>query len=69
MSSEEFEENGVRIHEINESSTVRTRKIAEVHDHYMDLVQFTAANTAIVLNLTDERPFIIEMCHELDQFK
>ena len=69
MTAEEFEENGIRIHEINESSTVRQRKIAEVHDQYMDLVQFTAANTAIVMNLTNEKPYVIEMCHEIDQFK
>ena len=38
MTPEEFEENGVRIHEIDENSMIRKRKIAEPHDGYMELV-------------------------------
>lgn len=66
MSAEEFEESGVRIHEIGEQSAIRLKKIAEAHDDLLDLVQFSACNTAIVVNLTAQKPFIVEMCHDLD---
>ena len=38
MTPEEFEDNGVKIHEIDEHSMIRKRKIAEPHDQYMELV-------------------------------
>lgn len=69
MSADDFEENGVMINEISDHSMIRLKKIAESHDHCMDLVQFTANNSAIVFNLTDERPYIVDICHDLDQFK
>ena len=35
----------------------------------MELVQFTALNNATVLNLTTEKPFVVELMRELDQFR
>ena len=53
LTTKDFEETRIGIHEIPDYSTIRTRKITEQHDQCMELVQFTALNNATVLNLTE----------------
>ena len=70
LSVEEFAARGVSINEISESSMVRKRHIPEAHDQYMELVQFTVKNgmsyNAVVLNLTDTKPYVVDMMREID---
>ena len=35
----------------------------------MDLVQITSFNNAIILNLTDTRPYVVDIMGEIDQFR
>jgi len=68
LTAEEFEDDGFRINEISESSMLRRKKIPESHDQYHQLIQFTVLNSALVFNLTDQKPYIVDTMQDINEF-
>ena len=60
---------GVYIDEINEVSTLRTKKMEEKHDGDLCLMQLMTGNSATVYNMQRESYYEVSLIHDINLFK
>lgn len=69
MSALSFAENRIYINEIPESSMIRKQFYSGQEEENKLMVQFTIGSNALIINLTELKPYCIDTLMQIDQFK
>ena len=68
FSLDEYRLQGVNIAEVEEGSYLRRKKIEEVHDGDLSLMQLTVGNRATVFNLQKANRYQVSLIHDIHLF-